>query len=253
VDDPDPDEKPKSRTAYRWCVTLGITGTLIGVCSGLVVFASIPIRDAAARMTTSGQMKQLSLSVHNYHDSMDVMPGPFLDGDLADHTIPADPARRLSWRVSVLPYIEAHDLYRRLNRSEAWDGPTNRPLTSTHYKPLSDTLDGKTSLSPYRVFFDNGALWDSDPARRLRLDKIPDGSANTILIAESTIQVPWAQFNEHAYTPDGPLPPLGRPSRNVFLVAMADGSVRAVKKSVDPSILRAAVTRDGGEPPPFGD
>ena len=67
------------------------------------------------------------------------------------------------------------------------------------------------------------------------------------VIAESTVQVPWAQFNEHAYDPNGPLPELGRESRSKFLVAMADGSVRTVKKSVSPNTLRAAITRAGND------
>jgi Protein of unknown function (DUF1559) len=246
VDD-DFDVEPKSRRLYHLFAALAIIGGTITLCTGFFFLMSPMVAEKAARMSSTSNMKQLALAAHNSNDSMDEMPGPFVDGEMA-RTIPEDPTLRLSWRVALLPYIEASHLYSDIALTEAWDSPTNRPVTNTHYRPFADPLDGKSTLTPYRVFYDNGALWDTDPKRRVALDKIPDDAANTIMIAESTAQVPWAQFNEHPYSPDGPLPELGRATRNTFLVAMADGSVRSVKKTVAPHILRAAVTRDGGEP-----
>ncbi len=245
----DPDAKPKSRTWYRVCATLGVIGGTITLCSGFFFVISPIVQDSAARMSSTSNMKQIGLAVHNYHYALDTMPGPFLD-DTVDRSVrvPDMPSARLSWRVTILPYLESDPTYKQINKSEAWNGPNNGPLLNRHWRTFADPVDGKTSFTPYRVFHDNGALWDSDPKRRVALDKIPDGAANTVLIAESTVQVPWAQFNEHRFDPDGPLPELGRASRNTFLLAMADGSVRTVKKGVDPNILRAAVTRDGNEP-----
>ncbi len=248
----DPDAKPKSRTWYRVCATLGILGGTITLCSGLLWLAEPMIREPSARMQSTSNMKQIGLAVHNYHDALDTLPGPFLD-DTVDRSVrvPDVPSARLSWRVTILPFLEADPTYYQVQKSEPWNGPNNGPLLDIHWRTYADPLDGKTSFTPYRVFHENGALWDSDPKRRIAIDKIPDGSANTIMIAESTVQVPWAQFNEHPFDPNGPLPELGRASRNTFFLAMADGSVRVVKKSVSPNILRAALTREGGEQLPL--
>ena len=99
----------------------------------------------------------------------------------------------------------------------------------------------------FRCFYDNGALFSTNPKDRVSISAIPDGSSNTILFAESGERVPWAQFNEWAYDPAAPPPPLGHPARDVILVAMADGSVRMVKKTVSPATLNAAITRKGGD------
>jgi hypothetical protein len=248
VSEPCPDEKPKSRTAFQVAVALGIIGGSITICTGLGYVLQEGVKPIAAYHRSQNDLKQLSLAIHNEQDTHGRMPGPFLDRDFSrGGVIPETPRDRLSWRVSALPYIESSPLFHSFNHSEPWDSPTNRPHSDSHYSYYADPLDGKTTLTPYRVFYDNGALWDSDPKRRLSLKDIPDGSSNTILIAESTVQVPWAQFNEHPYSPGGPLPELGRASRNTFLVAMADGSVRVVKKSVSPATLNAAITRAGND------
>jgi len=244
----DPDTKPKSRVLYRWCVTLGVIGCMIGVCSGAWLALREIVRPLAAQHTSKNRLRQLQIAVANYSESNDLMPGPFLD-ETAERgaVIPERLTDRLSWRITLMPYLESGSVYSQVKKSEAWDGTTNRPLLGGYHLVYSDHEGGPVSHTPYRVFHDNGALWDSDPKRRIPLNKIPDGGSNTILIAESTVQVPWAQFNEHLFDPNGPLPELGRASRDTFFVAMADGSVRMVKKSVSPNILRAAVTREGGE------
>lgn len=244
----DLDAKPKSRVWFRLCVTLGVIGGVIGLSSGLWLALREIVKPLAAQQQSRNNVKQIAIALHNINDVYGHMPGPFLDTAVEPKmTLPDIPADRLSWRVSILPYLESDPTYSRVNKSEAWNGPTNRSLLDRDWKVFADPEDHPTSLTPYRVFHDNGALWDSDPKRRLPLDRIPDGASNTILIAESTVQVPWAQFNEHQFDPNGSLPELGRASRNTFFLAMADGSVRVVKKSVAPNILRAAVTRDGGE------
>jgi len=244
----DPDPKPKSRWLYRLCVTLGVIGCTIGLCSGLFFLMAPTIRGNADYLSFKGTMKQLTLGVHNYNDSNGTLPGPFDDRNGRVTEIPQDPRRRLSWRAAVLPFVEEDGVFRMLDPSQPWDGSVNSPATSLAIRPYTDPADGRTSThTPFRVFHDNGALWDTDPKNRIPPDKIPDGASNTILIAESTVQVPWAQFNEHPFDPNGSLPELGRASRNTFLVAMADGSVRVVKKSVSANTLRAAITRDGGE------
>ena len=200
-------------------------------------------------MSASSNMHQICLSAHNYNDSNGKLPGPFVDKVEYGPPVtpPSDPSKRLSWRVAMLPYLEQDNLYKRLDLNQAWDSATNQPVSSTAIKTFGDPMDPADTNTRYRCFYDNGALWDSDPAKRISISNIPDGSSNTILFVETTDRVPWAQFNELKFDPNGGPPALGHDKRDVFLVGMADSSVRFVKKTVDPAVLKAAITRAGGE------
>src|SRR5262249_32469673 len=97
----------------------------------------------------------------------------------------------------------------------------------------------------YRVFYNNGALFDL--RKGVKITQILDGTSNTIMVAEASEGVPWSKPDDLEYDPNKPLPKLGKQDPKVFMVAMADGSVRAVSKSITEKTLRAAITRDGGE------
>jgi hypothetical protein len=74
-----------------------------------------------------------------------------------------------------------------------------------------------------------------------------DGTSNTILIVEAGNAVPWTKPEDLHYAADEPLPELGGLFRDVFHVALADGSVHTFTKKYDKATLRAAITADGGE------
>jgi hypothetical protein len=239
----DPDAPPKPRTLHRALFALGVLGAMVGLCTGVSFIFEAFGKLVGDQMHSQNNLKQISLAVHDYDSALGVLPGPFLD----DPNMPEKPSDRLSWRVTILPFLESDPTFNRVNKSEAWNGKNNGPLLDRGWHTYADPRDDDATRTAFRVFHDNGALWDSDPKRRVPFDKIPDGAANTILVVESTVQVPWAQFNEHPYDPAGPLPELGRTGRNSFLACMADGSVRAVKKSVSSNTLRSAITREGGD------
>jgi hypothetical protein len=67
------------------------------------------------------------------------------------------------------------------------------------------------------------------------------------MIVEAGEAVPWTKPEELPYDPDKPLPKLGGLWKTGFHVAMCDGDVRNVKKTVDETTLRRFITRNGGE------
>jgi hypothetical protein len=86
--------------------------------------------------------------------------------------------------------------------------------------------------------------------RRSNFASITDGAANTILLVEADDRVPWTKPQELPYASGQPLPKLGGHFHGAFLVAMADGSVKIVRKTTSEKAIRAAITANGGEIPP---
>lgn len=259
--EPIPSALPPSghrRTALTVGLAVGGTVLFFGLVGGMFLW----MRATAEDKLRHNNAKMVSLSLENYSMAYGTPPGPSIDSKTQNPsrqldlfgmaekepvTPPTNPPDRISWRAMILPFMEREDVYRRLDFNKPWNDPANLPATSLPLRSFGDPLDPVDANTRFRVFYDNGALFDTDPKKRVSLEQIPDGAANTIMFAESADRVPWAQFNEHAYTPTGTPPQLGHPNRSNFLVGMADGSVRVVKKSVSANTLRAAITRAGGE------
>jgi hypothetical protein len=247
----DDDPPPKSGGGKTVLIVLAIVGgvmVLVIVGLGLLIWPAMNrVRDASARMQTSNNIMQLNLGLHNYDSANAKLPGPYVGPTEGGLPASANPSDRLSWRYSILPYIEQDNVYRMMDPRQAWNSPTNRLGADAVIKTFSDPLDPPTANTRFRCFYNNGALFDTDPTRRTAVYTVPDGTSNTVMFVEAVEMVPWAQFNEFAFDPNGTPPPLGHPTRDVFLAGMADGSVRTVKKTVSPSSLKAAITRNGND------
>jgi len=126
---------------------------------------------------------------------------------------------------------------------------------ATHYVGIS----GFGRLTPGGpVPADQAGLFQND--RPLRPDEIPDGLANTMMIAGVTSQLgSWARpggattraFVQEPYIngPDG----FGTGEANGMSVLMADGSVRFLNQGMDPEVFRQLVSiqnSKGTAPPP---
>ncbi len=96
-------------------VELLVVIAIIGVLVGLLLPAVQAAREAARRMQCSNNMKQIGLSLHNYHDTFGMMGW---NNDLGNTVAPGNPTSRwmqLSWIVSVLPFMEQQNLYDQIN------------------------------------------------------------------------------------------------------------------------------------------
>jgi prepilin-type processing-associated H-X9-DG protein len=191
------------------------------------------------RQQSVNHLKQIGLAFHNYHSVNDHFPPPVLYGGKSGR-VP------YSWRVAILPYLEAQPLYSQYNFDEPWDGPNNRRLIdhmpAVYGYPGAGLKPGHTA---YFVFTGpEAALGKGD---RPTVADILDGTSNTILAVEARREVPWTKpedipFDSHVAPPElGGFTPYG------FNVLFGDGSVRLIKKSVDPSVLKALITRAGRE------
>jgi hypothetical protein len=195
---------------------------------------------AAARMKSSNNLKQLGLAFHNYADDRGTVPADITDKD-------GKPL--LSWRVRLLPYIEQEALYKQFKLDEPWDSPTNKALLEKMPKTLESprVKVKKAGYTVYQGFAGPGTPFEAGKALRFPAD-ITDGTSNTIFTAEASTAVPWTKPADLPFDPKADLPDLGKAYDGMPLFGLLDGSVRVIKTStIDPAVLKALITRSGGE------
>ena len=76
---------------------------------------------------------------------------------------------------------------------------------------------------------------------------ITDGTSNTLLAVEARREVPWTKPEDIPFDPQVDLPQLGGFTPDGFNVVFCDGSVRYIRKTINPIVLKALITRAGGE------
>jgi hypothetical protein len=80
-----------------------------------------------------------------------------------------------------------------------------------------------------------------------KFPQITDGTSNTLMFVEAKREIPWTKPEDIPYDKDKPLPKLGGRYAEGFVAALCDGSVRFISQNIDQTVLRALITRDGGE------
>jgi uncharacterized protein (TIGR03067 family)/prepilin-type processing-associated H-X9-DG protein len=197
------------------------------------------VRLAAQRVQSQNNLKQLGLTMHSYHDVYKHLPKAAIYSK--------DGKPLLSWRVTVLPFIEEAELFRQFKLDEPWDSPHNKTLLEKMPK-LYEPVRGKTKqpyTTYYQVFTGPGTAFEDD--KRISFATITDGTSNTIMIVEAGEAVPWTKPADLPYDPQKDLPKLGGLFPNGFNVALCDGSVRWVNRGFDMRTFRLAITRNDGQ------
>jgi hypothetical protein len=204
--------------------------------------AVVRVRQAAERVQSQNNLRQLTIAMHNYASANNYRFAP-------QAVYSPDGKPLLSWRVLLLPYLEQDDLYKAFHLDEPWDSDHNKKLLAKMPKVFAmPGAPAGSSDTHYQGLAGKSAFFDGKKGMRLPQD-FPDGTSNTIMFVEAPRAVPWTKPEDVPFDPDPTKPPpkLGGHFRDGFNVGMCDGSTRFLRKTISDATLRAAITRDGGE------
>jgi len=217
-------------------------------------------REAARRTQSKNNMKQIGLAMYNYQDSFNNFPA----GTVENANLGVE--ERLSWMVSILPFLDQAPLYNQIKMDEGCTSATNAGLlenqivvyknpgntiagTNTDYVGIAGkTEDGPTAELPSKI----AGVFGYN--RKTSMRDIQDGTSNTVMVAESTGSTgPWGQggastirpFTQQPYIngPDG----IGGPYIGGCHMLLADGSVRFISENIDPTVMENLSTIQDGE------
>jgi Tfp pilus assembly protein PilE len=156
-------------TLFQLLIVIAILAILLG----LLLPAVQKVREAAARTQSMNNLKQMMLSVHNYHDTNGTFP-PGVDD------------KNFSATSKLLPYIEQQNAYMLIDFKKDIDDKANANARQLQFKVLLSPQDplpsvkGNWGATNYlfndQVFFLNS---------KLKFTEITDGTSNTIAIGET--------------------------------------------------------------------
>ena len=237
-------------------IALAAAVPVLVVCGGILIALLLPAvqaaREAARRAQCSNQLKQIGLAMHNYYQAHGTFPPAFIPDENGNP--------KHSWRVLILPYLDAGAVYAQYRFDEPWDSPNNKALATQMPKLFqcpSETVQtpGKTS---YAMLVGPHAFSDGPHGRKYT--EIRDGTSNTIMIVEaSSAGINWLDPRDLNTEDMGFSPGTVGPAEGIFgiteisschpntaNVLFVDGSVKSISSTIDPKKLEDMITIDGG-------
>jgi len=193
-------------------IELLVVIAIIAILIGLLLPAVQKVREAAARMSCSNNLKQLGIAMHSYHDARGTLPNGWLTAQSGN---PA-PSPGWSWQLLILPYVEQSALYSLINPNLTLPGPSAAtPLPATC---ANATIDGTaitqaTFQSIIKVYVCPG---DKAPA--------PNGNFGNYMVTNYVC-------NRYVLGPDAGLLPgqgTGSKANPMTIPGIADGSSNTI-------------------------
>jgi hypothetical protein len=252
---------PPPRWRFRWSISLVGIVVLLFACGisiivmihqiGWLARSDKPIitssgREAVRRIISNNQLKQIGLGLYNYAtaNKKRLLPGGTFDknGEMLH-----------SWETFLLPYVEHGEI--KPNMALPWNHSDN----AKHFKVIVKEFinpgisgDHQVDAEGYGLSHYSVNIRVMGPNYSVRLEDVTDGTSQTILSGEVNDHFrPWGHpvnWRDPALginkSPDGFGGPWSSKGANFGLM---DGSVRFLSDKIDPAIMRALSTPNGGE------
>jgi prepilin-type processing-associated H-X9-DG protein len=200
-------------------------------------------REAAQRAQCTNQLKQLGLAMHNFHSNRNTFPPAYTTGK--------DGKPLLSWRVQLLPFLDAKALYDEFHLDEPWDSPHNKALITRmpsvyacpSARPSLRSAGKTTYLTP------RGPATMFPGAEAIKIQDITDGTSNTIMVVDASddAAVIWTKPDDWDVAPEFKAEGLFGHHTGGTTFLFGDGSVRFLREKVASKVLQKLTTGNGGE------
>src|SRR5262249_46935851 len=135
---------------------------IIAVLIGLLLPAVQKVREAAARIQSANQLKQMALGAHGFHDTRDFMP----PSNYYEYRFQNSPSGNVQTEISgsfffhILPYVEQTALY---NSAKAnWTSGTINYQTTSPYNNGVNVTPVKLYLNPSDITIPGNFLLSVD-------------------------------------------------------------------------------------------
>jgi prepilin-type processing-associated H-X9-DG protein len=196
------------------------------------------------RAQSANNLKQIGLALDNYVQRYaSFPPAATFDG----HGRPLH-----GWQAAILPFVEQPSVHDQIDFQVPWTDARNAPAYQTQIPLyLFPGVEQTTNKAGYALshYSGNVAMLGGDQARTI--NDVTDSTEFTILAGEVVSQFkPWGDptnWRDPALGVNRSPSGFGSRSPGGANFLMVDGSVRFVKNTVDPGILKALSTPAGSE------
>ena len=241
----------RRRRAY-WFIGGAVAVLGAAVLFGLLSAFALRLRETTRQERCEMNLQRIYRAFAEYADVNGAYPPAF--------TVDAEGRKLHSWRVLLLPYLEAEELFAQIRLDEPWDSDWNSQFhsqTPNVFKCAStpESLGDKTCRCAFSVVLsDGGKDGEGGVETAFRADgtsvapeDLRDGAANTILCVERKSPVCWMAPDAEP-TAARVLAENGKPVRERVdfgcwhgrgaNVLMFDGSTRFLSEKLDGGVLR---------------
>ena len=248
-----------SQWKHQWTLSISLL-LLISFAAGIsfigmahqffwIVFKDPPMiqnytmKRIIARNETKNKLLIIGQAAYNFQEKYENYP---LFGSDPEGEYP------ISWETKILPFMEQKNLYNLLDNSVPWNHSKNRLYYETIIPGfIHPEIEETNNEEHFALSHFAGNALVMARTEKLTPDDIADRTGNTFLGGEISKRfLPWGKpgnWRDPRIGLNSPESGFHGPQTGITQFVFTDGSVRTISNDMDPEVLKALSTPDGGE------